>query len=1042
MRVVRLLIVVLLLARPWPVAAVGAPYPLLTIDPAASLPTGSRPGEALHGVVPAHPRLSPRLDRARWELSQHHDAVSQREIARRHDLRLEAGRLQVVVDLARPESLGAPGDEIDLGGVALRLDRQIGSRLQAFVAPAELARLADAAGVLRVSEPIRPRPLEVISKGVKTMKADALHDLSIDGEGIFVGVLDAGFAGYTQLLGSELPAQVITNSFGTDLSGGGEAHGTAVAELVHDVAPGADLVLVSYGTTLDFEDAVGWLTANGVDIITTSTGSSLTGPCDGRDAMAAVANAAVDAGVTFLASAGNYGDGHHLGTFTPSARPGFEGYHAFTAQRVVAFFGMGDNCFGLPAGMPIDVSLVWDDWGNDPAELRPRADYDLYLMRYDPDAGWQFTDQFSDYDQQGSGYPYEVIQAVTPENGCYGLAVRQAHAERNHEFHLYAYNMTFAKPFQVPERSVIDPCVGEKVQCIGATTIYDSLAQYSSRGPANPDERTGEALQKPDFVAPAGTKTATYGGFSGTSASAPHAAGAFALLLQLTGRDHDLALAMARELAKDLGSDGPDPQFGWGRVELAACTATSCDDHLACTPDACTPSTGCTVDAPPEGCLVDATCYGPGAPNAANGCLVCDPAAPFAWSPAPDGSPCADESACTFGEACLAGACVGGAPVAEGVVETACATFTCDGLSGAAEAQTRPAGSPCGASPGCSDGWLTLADTCDGAGGCVVGGTLSCAPYARCADETTCASSCSGPDDCVPHQLCAEGVCVADLPPVADAGPRRQFAAAAAASLDGSASYDPEGQPLSFTWTQTTGTPVELTGADTASPSFTAPSPASNLTLRFGLRVHDGTRSSEPATTTVEISARPNRPPEADAGADQPVDEGAVVSLNGSGSSDPDGDKLSYTWSQAEGPLVTLDEPTLSRPSFTAPMVDGDALVTLELVVSDGLLASTPATVRITVRDLAPGDPGAEVVDTSEAPDAASGDAEADEALPGPDVVEPLPTADDDSPQGTRSGCAAGASHGVSNPSSGLLLVVAFAFVVRARRRARYSERA
>ncbi len=92
--------------------------------------------------------------------------------------------------------------------------------------------------------------------------------------------------------------------------------------------------------------------------------------------------------------------------------------------------------------------------------------------------------------------------------------------------------------------------------------------------------------------------------------------------------------------------------------------------------------------------------------------------------------------------------------------------------------------------------------------------------------------------------------------------------------------------------------------------------------------------------------------PTADAGPDQTVDEGLVVQLDGSGSSDPQGDPLNFAWTQLEGPLVTLQAPDSQRPWFIAPMVDTDTVLRFQLRVDDGVEVSEADEVRITVRDV------------------------------------------------------------------------------------------
>ena len=73
------------------------------------------------------------------------------------------------------------------------------------------------------------------------------------------------------------------------------------------------------------------------------------------------------------------------------------------------------------------------------------------------------------------------------------------------------------------------------------------------------------------------------------------------------------------------------------------------------------------------------------------------------------------------------------------------------------------------------------------------------------------------------------------------------------------------------------------------------------------------------------------------------------MTLDGSGSSDPDGDLLTYAWTQTAGPVVTLSDPSGVQPSFTAPTVTIDTVFTFELVVGDGEFASAPDAVSITV---------------------------------------------------------------------------------------------
>tara|TARA_Y100000310_G_scaffold342527_1_gene446174 strand:- start:19546 stop:20688 length:1143 start_codon:yes stop_codon:yes gene_type:complete len=94
-----------------------------------------------------------------------------------------------------------------------------------------------------------------------------------------------------------------------------------------------------------------------------------------------------------------------------------------------------------------------------------------------------------------------------------------------------------------------------------------------------------------------------------------------------------------------------------------------------------------------------------------------------------------------------------------------------------------------------------------------------------------------------------------------------------------------------------------------------------------------------------------NQAPTANAGPDQNVDTGTLVTLDGTGSSDPDTDPLTYSWTQTAGTAVTLSDNTAAQPTFTPP---SDGTYTFELVVNDGTVNSTADAVTITATTPAP----------------------------------------------------------------------------------------
>jgi len=95
-----------------------------------------------------------------------------------------------------------------------------------------------------------------------------------------------------------------------------------------------------------------------------------------------------------------------------------------------------------------------------------------------------------------------------------------------------------------------------------------------------------------------------------------------------------------------------------------------------------------------------------------------------------------------------------------------------------------------------------------------------------------------------------------------------------------------------------------------------------------------------------------NKAPIAYAGANQTVNENTLVTLDGSGSTDPDSDALTYLWAAPSG--ITLSSTTDSKPTFTAPEVDTDQTYTFDLVVNDGKVNSSVSQVTVTVKNVSP----------------------------------------------------------------------------------------
>ena len=196
--------------------------------------------------------------------------------------------------------------------------------------------------------------------------------------------------------------------------------------------------------------------------------------------------------------------------------------------------------------------------------------------------------------------------------------------------------------------------------------------------------------------------------------------------------------------------------------------------------------------------------------------------------------------------------------------------------------------------------------------------------------------------------------------PTANAGQDQKVDEGDEVTLAGSGS-DSDGTIASYEWAlTTTNDDVTLSGADTATASFTAPEVDADTALVFRLTVtdNDGDTATDDVTITVTDTSSgggENAAPTANAGDDQKVDEGDEVTLAGSGS-DSDGTIASYAWAlTTTNDDVTLSGADTATASFTAPDVDADTDLVFRLTVTDNDGATATDDVTITVTDTSSG---------------------------------------------------------------------------------------
>jgi hypothetical protein len=188
-------------------------------------------------------------------------------------------------------------------------------------------------------------------------------------------------------------------------------------------------------------------------------------------------------------------------------------------------------------------------------------------------------------------------------------------------------------------------------------------------------------------------------------------------------------------------------------------------------------------------------------------------------------------------------------------------------------------------------------------------------------------------------------------PPSANAGPDQTVLVGDTVTLDGSGSQDVDGDQLAWAWSFVSvpaGSSAVLSSTMAVKPTFVTDVGG---TYVVKLIVDDGLEASAPDTVTISTQ---NSAPQADAGLNQNASVGDTVTLDGSGSSDTDGDTLTFNWSFVSLPAgsnAALSDNSAVQPGFT---VDLPGTYTVRLVVNDGTLDSDPDTVTVSTGNLAP----------------------------------------------------------------------------------------
>ena len=448
---------------------------------------------------------------------------------------VRAGRVSVVAtasSLANVASLQA--SIVRAGGeVVSTFDRAILARIPgnsidalgndptlAYLAPQDEATLPD----LPAST---PSTRGLMSDGLQATKANLLHARGIKGAHIKIGIIDFGFTGYNALQSRGLlPAPKAVKAFGADNGWDrvdkGVVHGAACAEIIHAMAPEAELYIASVGDGSgsaswdEIVPAAQWLATQGIDIISYSGGSH-GGAHNGNDLKDKLVEQVTAKGILWIASAGNEGDDHwSTTTKVNAAGEVLTGAKSFLLMR--AFTNQ------------MRVEVVWDDWGPDPLKPTASEDYDIALNKVDPATQRTVFATASAKTQNGAGRPYEAFNFECEKGALYALFIVGDHVTRPLKLHVFSSGVDLFP--RSPEGSIGIPAANQKVLAVGAVNVDNaSLEVYSSQGP------TDDGRSKPDVSAPDRVLSQAYGKeFTGTSAACPFAAGFAALVMQLRGK--------------------------------------------------------------------------------------------------------------------------------------------------------------------------------------------------------------------------------------------------------------------------------------------------------------------------------------------------------------------------------------------------------------------------------------------------------------------------------------------------------------------------
>ena len=437
-----------------------------------------------------------------------------------------------------------------LGG---RVEASWRNLVQATVPVSALPELSRQQSVSFVRPPLKWVDESITGEEVAASKAPAWYAKNFTGKNVKVAIIDGGFEGLAQRqVEGELPQNVVTADYCGGHFADATEHGTGVAEIVHEMAPDAQLVLICFDSEVTLAAAEQFAKTQGVRIINHSVGWFNTGRGDGSGPIGSIVQDARNNGILWVNAAGNEAQTHYAGTFND---PNGNHFHEFVP-------GVKEgNFFVFPGGgRVLCAELRWDEW--------PVAQSDLDIG-FGASGSIRF---FSDGVQNGTQPPTEEL--CVQNNGATSTGFWVIYANRlvgNPKMDLFSISPPLQ--YETAAGSIADPATSPSALAVGALCWQNNAQElYSSQGP------TIDGRVKPDLAGLDSVSGATYGpfagtcpmtGFAGTSAASPEVAGAAALVKQaFPSFTPDQLQQFLMKSAKDLDPTGADNATGAGLLQL------------------------------------------------------------------------------------------------------------------------------------------------------------------------------------------------------------------------------------------------------------------------------------------------------------------------------------------------------------------------------------------------------------------------------------------------------------------------------------------